>query len=60
MKYESTYDLSSMLQSNNTLEVLDLSSNFQATTKGALLLFHSLDNNKGLKKIYLNNIVVTE
>jgi hypothetical protein len=60
MPFDSIYDIAKLLWNNHHLQSLDISSNHEATTKGSLIIFHSLEDNKGLISLYLNNIVATD
>ena len=56
MTLDSVYDIADMLETNQTLKVLDLSSNYQALFHGVPIILRALQKNKTLRKLYANSI----
>ncbi len=60
LSLESVINLGSMLEHNKSLQMLDLSRNYQAMSHGSIVVLSKLEKNTTLKTLKLNNIVAND
>jgi hypothetical protein len=60
LNFEGVYEIGRMLETNQTLRVLDLSRNYQAMTQGIIVVMGRLEKNATLQCLKVNNIVASD
>ena len=60
LSFEGVYEIGRMLETNQTLRVLDLSRNYQAMTQGIIVIMGRLEKNANLQCLKVNNIVASD